>query len=212
MGWLFILFFALAVGIALWRAARFDKAAMQFLAAALLLAFAGYAWQGQPHQPGAPHEAPQARRLPDSQFAATRAQMLGRFNTATAWLTLADAYHREGDTWSAAEILRSGLRQHPNDPDIWVGYGNALVLHSGGLMTPAAQLAFNRAAALAPNHPGPKFFYGLSLAQGGKFDEAERVWRDLLSSAPANAEWRPMVEARLSALAEARAGQGMPPR
>lgn len=54
---------------------------------------------------------------------------------------------------------------------------------------------------LSPDHPGPKFFYGLLLAQNGKPEEAERIWTELLANAPANAEWRPMVEANLAALA-----------
>jgi cytochrome c-type biogenesis protein CcmH/NrfG len=77
-------------------------------------------------------------------------------------------------------------------------------------MTPAAELAFQRAAKLAPDHPGPKFFYGLALAQGGKFDEAETVWRNLLASAPTDAGWRSMVEERLAMVAQAKAaGAGM---
>jgi cytochrome c-type biogenesis protein CcmH/NrfG len=46
------------------------------------------------------------------------------------------------------------------------GLGNALVLHADGMMTPAAELAFQRAAKLAPDHPGPKFFYGLAWRKG----------------------------------------------
>jgi cytochrome c-type biogenesis protein CcmH/NrfG len=92
----------------------------------------------------------------------------------------------------------------PNDPDLWVGLGNALVIHADGMMTPAAELAFQRASKIAPDHPGPKFFYGLALAQGGKFDEAESLWRTLLTSAPPETSWRPMVEERLAMLAQAR--------
>lgn len=55
---------------------------------------------------------------------------------------------------------------------------------------------------LSPDHPGPKFF--LLLAQNGKPEEAERIWTELLANAPANAEWRPMVEANLAALARGR--------
>ena len=86
-----------------------------------------------------------------------------------------------------------------------MGLGNALVIHADGLMTPAAELAFQRAAAIAPDHPGPKFFYGLALAQGGKFDEAEAIWRDILATAPPGVSWRPMIEERLTMLERARA-------
>ena len=107
--------------------------------------------------------------------------------------------------------IRAGLRQSPRDPDLWVGLGNALVVHADGMMSPAAQLAFDRAARLAPDHPGPPFFYGLALAQGGQFDEAERIWRQLLVGAPAQAEYRRTIEERLEALARARAMGQIPP-
>jgi cytochrome c-type biogenesis protein CcmH len=209
MGWIVILLAAGAAFVAIWRFARLDTAGLQVLGAALLLAVAGYAWQGHPALPGAPKHAVEQKAVRESDFAAMRRDMMGRFDTADHWLTMAEAYAREGDTRGAADIVRSGLRAHPNNATLWVGYGNALVMHSGGLMTPAAQLAFDRAAQLAPDHPGPKFFYGLSLAQSGRLEEAEKVWRDLLARAPADAQWRAQVEQQIAAVEQARAmGQG----
>jgi cytochrome c-type biogenesis protein CcmH/NrfG len=211
MAWLFILVMALAIFAALWRFGHLDRGGLQFVGAALLLALAGYAWQGHPRLAGSPHRPPEHRGLPDSEFAKVRQDLIGRFNTADRWLTIAEAYSRDGDTQGAAQIIEAALREHPNDPDLWVGLGNALVIHGGGLMSPAAQLAFDRAAALAPNHPGPKFFYGLALAQGGHLDEAEKVWRDLLATAPPNAMWRGAIEERLQAIEQARAAANSPP-
>ena len=211
MGWLILLVLALAAFAAIWRFARLDGAGLQLLAAALLLALAGYAWQGRPALRGKPVPPPVRQQLPDSDFAETRKSMLGSFDSAGAWLTMAESYQRSGDTQSAAEIIRSGLKKSPNDADLWVGLGNALVIHANGMMTPSAELAFQRASKIAPEHPGPKFFYGLALAQGGKFDEAEKLWRGLLQTAPAQASWRPMVEERLAMLDQARgASMGMP--
>jgi len=175
----------------------------------LLLAMAGYAWQGRPGLAGRPVPPPARMELPDSEFAETREGMLGRFDSAAQWLTLAESYQRGGDTQSGVGIIRSGLRKTPEDADLWVGLGNALVIHADGMMTPSAELAFNRAATLAPEHPGPKFFYGLALAQGGKLDEAEAIWRALLESAPEGVEWRGMVEERLALLMQARAAGGV---
>ncbi|HEX8443191.1 MAG TPA: tetratricopeptide repeat protein [Allosphingosinicella sp.] len=205
MGWLLILILAAIVLIGLWKLGRFDRAALQVLGAALLVAMAGYAWQGSPGLSGKPVPPPVRKALPDSAFADTREDMLGRFDSASAWLTMAESYQREGDTRGGAEIIQSALKKSPNDPDLWVGLGNALVIHGGGMMTPSAELAFQRAAKIAPEHPGPKFFFGLALAQGGKFDEAERLWRGLLQTAPATVSWRPMVEERLAMLGQARA-------
>jgi cytochrome c-type biogenesis protein CcmH/NrfG len=216
MGWLLILLTAALVLIGLWKFGRFDRGSLQLLGAALLVAAAGYAWQGRPDLAGSPAPPQVRKQQPDSEFAQNREAMLGRFDNAGAWLTLAESYQRDGDTQGGAEIIGSALKKTPNDADLWVGLGNALVIHADGMMTPSAELAFKRASRLAPEHPGPKFFFGLSLAQGGKYEEAERLWRGLLDSSPPGAEWRPMVEQRLAMLDQARATAGagtptMPP-
>jgi cytochrome c-type biogenesis protein CcmH len=207
VGWLLIIVLALATIGGLWRWVARDKGALQFLGAALFLALAGYAWQGRPELEGRPKPPPTREALPDNEFAETREDMLGRFDRAAQWLTMAESYQRRGDTQGGAEIIRSGLRANPNDPDLWVGLGNALVIHNDGMMSPAAQLAFQRAAQIAPDHPGPRYFFGLSLAQGGNFDEAERIWRELIAAAPPGADYREMIEERLQALQRQRAMQ-----
>jgi cytochrome c-type biogenesis protein CcmH/NrfG len=209
MGFVLFLFLALCLFAALWFIARLDRGALLFIGAGLFIALAGYAWQGRPGLAGAPKHAAAVQRMPDSLFSQIRPEMLGRFDSASRWLGMSDMYQRGGDTFSAVEIIRSGLRQGPRDADLWIGLGVALVQHGNGMMTPAARIAFARAEALAPGHPAVRFFYGLALAQGGQLEEAERLWRELLVTAPPDASWRPMVEARLQMLQQViRAGQG----
>lgn len=210
MGWIILALLAALVFGALWFFVRPGKAGLQLVAAGILLACAGYAWQGHPGLAGQPHR-PAEREAPagDSAFSAMRGEMLGRFDLADSWLTMSDSYLRDGDTQSAAELLHSALLGHPNNAFLWIGYGNALVLHGNGLMSPAAEMAYRRAAALAPNHPGPRFFYGLSLAQGGHLDEAERVWRDLLASPAPAGKWRAQVQAQIDLIERARAVAAM---
>ncbi len=210
MGWLIIALIAAAVLLALWRLAGFGRLGLQLAASALLLAMAGYAWQGRPQLGGSPVPPPVRQDLPDSAFAETREDMLGKVDRASFWLRIADSYHRRGDSYSAAGLLRSAVREHPRDPDLWVGLGNALIIHGDGMMTPAAELAFRRASAIAPDHPGPKFFYGLALAQGGRLEEAERIWLALLATGPEDAEWRPMVMERVQMIAQLRAAGRVP--
>lgn len=207
MGWLIMVALALAVGGALWRFAARDKAALQFLGAALLLALAGYAWQGRPGLAGRPKPPPVREQHADSEFAQTREDLLGRFDRAGTYLTIAESFQRRGDTKSGVDAIRAGLRGSPNDADLWVGLGNALVIHNDGMMSPAAQLAFDRAAQIAPDHPGPRYFYGLALAQGGNFDAAEQIWSELIAQAPPEAEYREMIEERLAQLRAQRAIQ-----
>jgi len=211
MGWVLILGFALLAGAGLTWFVRRDKGAMQFLGAALLLALAGYAWQGHPTMAGSPKAPPEHQNVPDNDFQNLHPDLLGRFDNAWTWTNMADGYQRRGDTEGAAEVLQTAVRLHPQDADLWVAYGYALVVHGGNMMSPAAQLAFQRAAAIAPNHPGPRFFYGLALAQGGNYDEAERVWRELLPTIPAGSQFRTITEQRLQAIAQARANGEIPP-
>ena len=212
MGWVVMLVLALLVAAGLWRWMRGDMGLVQFLAAALLVALAGYAWQGRPTMAGAPKAPPApTRQLPDSAFAEMRPDLMGQFNNAAHWLSLAESYQRTGNTKEGVEIIQNALRRTPNNADLWVGLGNALVQHGGGLMTPAAELAFDRALQIAPDHPGPRFFYGIALAQGGRFDEAEQVWHQLLASAPPSATWRGAIQEQLDALAQARASGRIPP-
>lgn len=205
MGWLALILLVLAAFAGIWRFAGLDRAAAQLLAAALLLACAGYAWQGSPGLPGSPKPPPETQDVPESAFAQMRQGMLGRFDTADRWLTIAEGFQRRGDTRGGAGVIRSALRAHPNNGILWVGYGNALVIHADGMLTPAAQLAFERAIALAPDHPAPRFFLGLALAQSGRLDEAARTWRTLLDRAPADAPWRAQIEQEYQRLEQARA-------
>ena len=211
MGWAIMVALALLAGLGLAWFARRDKGALQFLAAALLLALAGYAWQGHPFMAGSPKAPPAHQAVRDNDFQALHPELLGRFDNDWAWTNLADGLQRSGDTQGAAQVLQNAVRRHPQDADLWVAYGYALVVHGGNMMGPAAQLAFQRAAAIAPNHPGPRFFYALALAQGGNYDEAERVWRELLPTIPADSQFRAATEQRLQALAEARASGEIPP-
>lgn len=200
MGLVLIALLALAVFLALWRFAGFNQATLQLLASALFIGIAGYAVQGRPLLNGKPVPPPARQEQSSSAFDQTGSQLPG-LGTGASWLTIADAYQSSGDKQNAIRSIRARLQAHPNDAELWVALGSVLVMHADGMITPAAELAFGRAERLSPDHPGPTFFYGLSLAQKGKLKEAERIWTELLANAPADAEWRPVVEANLAALA-----------
>lgn len=203
--WLLIAMLGLAVLVALWRLARLDRTTLQLVASALLLALAGYAWQGSPGQAGSPRRGVEARAGGDGGIAELRRQMMGRFDAADRWLIIADSRQQRGDTRGAADAAAAGAHRRPDNGTLWVGLGNALVAHAGGLLTPASELAYRRALQSWPDHPGPKFFYGLALAQNGRFDAAERLWVQALAAAPADATWRPEVEGQLQLLRQTKA-------
>jgi cytochrome c-type biogenesis protein CcmH len=211
-GWLAMILLALALAAALFPFARRDAGALQFLAAALLLALAGYAWQGRPAEPGSPKRAERtARAVADDDFAILRPELLGRFDRASYWMTLADADRRGGNPHGAAEILQSAIRSNPRSFALWLAYGYSLVAGSDNAMSPAAQLAFERAAQLAPRHPGPRFFYGLAWARGGRFEMANEIWEELLPTVAPDSPYRAAITERLAAI-RAAAATGAPLR
>lgn len=213
MVWFLVLLLAAAAFVGLRYAARLDWSTVRLVGAGLLLAIAGYAWQSHPTLGGKPGQAAgenEQTRIGGETFAVLRRPILGEFDQASRWLGMADSYLAQGDSLNAARILRSGIRAHPRDPDLWIGLGNALFLHAGAKITPASEFAFDRAQQLAPRNPAPLFFRGMAFAQAGGFAEAEQAWRQTLALLPAGTSWRPLVEERLQlvrqllAMAEAR--------
>jgi len=172
-------------------------ALLQLAAAALLFGAAGYALQGRPSLAGSPRKIVTAR--PPLPLTGARRALMGQFNSADRWTTIAEGYASRGDTRSAAGVLGSAVREHPTDAFLWVGYGNALFDHAGTL-TPATRLAYGRALELAPDHPAPHFFFGLALARTGDRDGALAQWKPILATAPADASWRPLIEGGIAAL------------
>jgi Flp pilus assembly protein TadD len=203
MGWVVIVGLAALVGIGLWRFGALPRAALELLGAALLLGLAGYAWQGSPSLAGSPKPPPADEGASSSQIEKLPEFKMASVGSSADILSAADGLIERGMESYAVAIIKAGLDRRPRDADLWVGLGNALVVHADGMMSPAAQLAFERAAKIAPNHPGPPFFMGLAYAQAGQTDKAAEVWRGLLQRAPADAPWRADLEQRLAAIGQA---------
>ena len=196
MGWFILLLIGAASLGALWLL-RVRGPMLTASAAALLLGASGYALQGRPGLSGVP--ASGERQVANVPLAEARHAFFERFSGGEGWLVMAEALERRGRTGDSAALLQNAVRTRPGDAQLWIGLGNALVAHSDGL-TPPAELAFRRAAALNPAHPAPIFFYGLARARSGDPASAVAIWRNLLKDAPADAGWRPLVEAGIAAL------------
>ena len=198
MGWLFASGFVVIAVALLWRFGALPREGLHLVLAAALIGLSGYAWQSHPNLRAAPVVPSDAIVAEDTRAIETRHMMSGRFNADAQWLDFSEAMLRLGATRQAVTAARSGLAHHRNSPDLWVGLGNALVAHAGGLVTPAAEFAYRHAAQLSPEHPGPPFFYALALARSGRTDEAGFIWRGMLARTPPDAPWRADLVERLS--------------
>lgn len=196
IGWLTLIVLMSLSGAAL-KLLGVPSPLLKACAAALLFGAAGYALQGRPSLPSAPargFDAEQAIPLSDARHA-----FFGNFTGEESWLRMSEALARSGNTQDAVGILQNAVRRYPNNVQLWVGLGNALVDHSRGL-TPAAEMAYRRAIELSPGYPGARFFYGLALARSGDRQGAVALWKQVLTEAPEGASWRPLVEGGVATL------------
>ena len=120
---------------------------------------------------------------------------------------MSDGFARQGKTQDAVNVLVSGLRVEPRNADLWVAMGNALVAHSGGIVSPAAQYSYGQAMAYAPQSSAAPYFYGLALAQSGQYAEARKVWGDLAARVTAGTPLHQMLRADLAQLDRILSGQ-----
>lgn len=200
MGWVIAAGVSLSLILALIFVGRIPRAAWEITGAALLLGLAGYAWQGNPGLAGSPREVVKGDSGAefDEQLAEQRRGMAERYGPAGQWLLLSDGLGRQGKTKESANVLLAGLKQTPNDPNLWLGLGNALVAHAGGVVSPGADFAYRRAMAIEPEAPAPRYFYGLALVRAGQLQAARELWAPLAESAPAGSRIKEELELNIA--------------
>ena len=178
---------------------RSSKGLWQVAAAAVLLGMAGYALQGRPSLPPAPAQPLEASAVGATQLVEIRADMDESFGSAKRWLVTADSFAKQGDYPLSASYIQSGLRKDPQNADLWSALGLQLMLASEGQMSPAAQLAFDKARAIRPKYPAPYYFAGLAHLFAGDLDGAILLWEKTVSLATPTAKWKTRIESQLQA-------------
>lgn len=199
MGWVMLAVVAISAA-ALLVVLRLPRLIWTTAGAALMLGCAGYAVQGRPGLPDAKPK-PQVESIETApELIALRTAMWGKFTVEAEYETAFDALMRVGDARSAVALAIGGVRKYPNSAELWTDLGSAYVTHDGGIMSPTARFAFDRAIAIAPQHPAPRFFRGLGHIQSGQLAEGRADWIAALARVPANAPYRPAIVERIAVL------------
>lgn len=199
MGWVVLAGIGAAVFAALW-ALGLPRSLWSFAGAALMLGAAGYALQARPDLAGAPVAAAKKAQPDDPMLRDLRSAMFGRFTYIDGYFFASDALMRGGDPGKAAKLMLGSVRASPRDAALWTWLGITLAEADGRTVSPAAGIAFRRAIALAPKHPGPRFFYGLAQVRANNFAAARPLWADALRLTPAGASYRNDIAMRLALL------------
>ena len=205
-GWVIITGMGLASALVILAFVKGRRQLWQPVLATVILAMAGYAWQGRPALPAAPAKSIAAERGAAEALIKMRSDMDQNYGVAKMWLVTADGFARDGSYAAASGYIQAGLRQHPENADLWSALGLVLMLASDGELTPPAKLAFDKARALAPNLPAPDYFEGLAALFDRKPDQTIAKWKQVLDRASPKAKWRPAVESQLAGLESLLAG------
>ena len=200
MGWVIMVAMAVLTCAALIIFAKLPRKTWEAIAAAGVLAMAGYALQGRPNVAGSPAGAVPGKSDAAADMILMRSEMDLSFSNARPYLILSDAYARDGNYQFAASYIRSGLRRDPRNADLWAGLGLQLLLASDGQMSPPAKFAFDRAREFSPRQPAPDYFEGLSALFSGRADVALGLWQGLLARAPKEAKWKARLESQIRGL------------
>lgn len=209
MIWLAILALAGLGFLAATRLFGLARSGWTLFGAALLFGLAGYALQGSPGQPAAPGAGPQPIAETGELMVRARREFYDPETMPSRYVVSADAFARQGQYEDAANFLRNAVAENPRDAEAWVALGNVLVEHAEGRLGAAALFAYTRAEELAPDNPAPRYFVGLAMLRQGEFAQGRRMWAEILAEAPADADWRPAIAARLERLDLLLSGGGM---
>ena len=113
------------------------------------------------------------------------------------WALLGSAYIRSERYDEAVDAFANALEVAGPDPFLLGSLGEALVLRDNGLLTDESRFAFKTAAELDPSDSRARYFLALDKAQTGDLQGAVEDWATLLEESPADAPWRPAIEAQI---------------
>ncbi len=113
------------------------------------------------------------------------------------WNVLAPVLARLGRYDEAVRAFRNSITYNGDSAERRSDLGEALLGAAGGVVTSEAKAEFERAVVLSADDPKANYFLGLAAEQDGRNADAASIWRGMLAKAPADAPWRPAVQAAL---------------
>ncbi len=122
------------------------------------------------------------------------------------WLMLARSLQVLGELPQAADAWQRAVTLSPDDPDILVGYGVAL-MRAGDESAPMSlevRATMENALRLDADNPDALWFAGIGAMQNGDNAVARQRWERLLELLPPDSEQYAIVRQQLDALTEAR--------
>ena len=192
------------------RAAERPRAGLGVMAASLIavpvIALSAYLTLGRPDMPA----MPLAARLSKPPDQASITELVARAekhladnpNDGRGWEVIAPIYMRMERFDDAATAFRASVRLNGATPARLNGLGEALTIAAGGIVTSDAHAAFEQSLQLQPGQPVARFYLATARGQQGDREGAATDLQALLDDSPADAPWRPAVQAALAGLGQ----------
>jgi len=117
------------------------------------------------------------------------------------WMLLGRSYLQSGRYGDAIAAYTRAMSLDPQDSDVQVAYGEALVFAAEGIVTPPARSAFAQALLTEPQQAGARYYLGLADVQSGKKAAAYDAWLALAHDTPPDAPWADLLKRQLTQLA-----------
>jgi cytochrome c-type biogenesis protein CcmH len=180
-------------------------------AAAPLAAAAIYLLIGSPQIPDQPFKARLATWRASDPSTLDPAQMAAVLQTIVAERPadpmprafLARAEMAEGDTASAIYDFKKATKLAPNRADLWSALGEAQATSDDPDTAAEAHANFERASALDPKAPGPRYFLAREQIASGQVQAGVAAWKSLAADLQPNDPRRPEL---LRQIAQVQAG------
>jgi cytochrome c-type biogenesis protein CcmH len=134
----------------------------------------------------------------DDMVAQVEAHLEKNPTDARGWTVLAPVLARLGRYDDAVRAYRNVINYAGDSAERRSDLGEALAIVAGGVVTAEAKAEFERAVAQNADEPRANYFLGLAAEQDGRQADAAAIWRAMLAKAPADAAWRPLVQAALT--------------
>jgi cytochrome c-type biogenesis protein CcmH len=115
-----------------------------------------------------------------------------------AWEVLAPVYMRVGRFDDAVRAWSNVIALNGSNAEREANFGEAMVAAANGVVTGDAKAAFDRALALDKQNVMARFYMGMAADQDGRRADAEKIWGELLASAPPGAPWIEVVRHALA--------------
>ena len=177
-----------------WRRRATAVAALVLLPTGAVLLYLAL---GSPQLPGEPLtmrlRAPNGNRPIESLIAQVENHVEQNPNDGRGWEVLAPVYMRLGRFDDAMRAWRNVIRLNGSNATREADFGEAQVAAANGVVTADAKAAFGRALTLDGQNVMARFYMGMAADQDGRRADADKIWRELLASAPPGAPWIEVV-------------------